>query len=374
MSRPACFWGFANLPHDVMGGTAGLGLHKTAVPARCGPWYQGPRVIRSPCAARRRLLAHQRAVAGWRAAAAAPGAAAITHAGSAGGPWSPSSNAMAAAGLETLASGRARQGSAPPAVTVRCGSAGGGPYPCPALAPGGAALAAGYQHLVERLDGGAPQGSPPLQGAASRGSGSPHLGASPLCPRLMRSASGAPGEGDLQLYSVTGSPMQALISQGGGTGALPAAARPDAAGSLAAASCAPAALWRQASSHPGMTADPGAGLPGKPGQAVLGRSQSYFSGGEPPGCDAIPAVWPPGTGAAAALGSSGAAGAREQSLGVPSRGQAPGGDTKADSATAAAHALAPHMASLGLGRNPSAHSALALCRDIWGRSAEPLEQ
>ena len=133
-----------------------------------------------------------------------------------------------------------------------------------------------------------------------------------------------------------------------------------------------AAMWPQASPHPGITPDPGLGLPGKPGRAVLGRGPSYFSGGGPPGGDAIRAVWPPGTGAVATAGPSVAADACEQSPSGPLCARPPGSDPKGDPATA--DALAPRLASLGLGRNPSAHSALALCRDIWGRRAEPLER
>lgn len=285
---------------------------------------------------------------------------------------------MAAAGLETLETlGRARQGSAPPAVALRCGSAGeGNPNPCPGIGPRGQAYAAEHQRLAERLGGGTPQGSPPLQGAF-RGCGSPHLGASPLRPHLMRTASGAPDGGDPQSYRVSAFPLQAQVSQGGGAGALPAAARPEAAGPLAGASGAPAALWQQARSNPGTNLDPGMAPPGKPGQVMLGRSQLYFSGGGRPGGDAIRAVWPPGTGASAALGSSGAMYTCEQGPGMPWRGQLASGageDPKADPATAAADALALRMASLGLGRSPGAHSALALCRDIWGRRAESLEQ
>lgn len=273
---------------------------------------------------------------------------------------------MAAAGLETLETlGRARQGSAPPAVALHCGRSGeGNPSPCPGIGPRGQAYVAGNQRLAERLDGGTPQGSPPLQGAF-RGCGSPHLGASPLGPHLMRTASGAPDGGSPQPYRVSGFPLQAQASQGGSAGALPGAAQPEAA------------LWRQASLNPGTALDPGMGPPGKPGQVMLGRSQSYFSGGGRPGGDAIGAVWPSGMGASPALGSSGAAYAYEGSPGMPWRGQlasGPGEDSKADPAAAAADALAPRMASLGLGRNPGAHSGLALCRDIWGRRAEPLER
>ena len=311
-------------------------------------------------------------MAGWRAAAAAQGAAATPPAGSAGGLGSPGADAMAAAGLETLETlGRARQGSAPPAVAARCGSAGdGNPNPCPGVGPRGQAHPAGHQRLAERLGGGTPQGSPPLQGGF-RGCGSPHLGASPLGPHLMRMASGTTDGGSPQLYRVSGSPLQTQVLQGGGA----------SAGPPAGASCAPAALWRQASLNPGMTLDPGMGPPGKPGQAMLGRSQSYFSGGGHPGGDAIRAVWPPDTGAGLGLrealatqASSGAEYACEQSPGMPWRGQLASDDPKPNPATAAANALAPRMASLGLGRNPGAHSALALCRDIWGRRAEALER
>ena len=225
----------------------------------------------------------------------------------------------------------------------------------------GQPYAAGHQHLADRLGGGTPQGSPPLHGGF-RGCGSPHLGASPLGPHLMRTASGAPDGGSPQPYRVSGFSQHAQVSQGGGSGALPGAAQPEAA------------QWRQASPNPGMTLDPGMGLSGKPGPVVLGRSQSYFSGGGHLGGDAIGAVWPPGTSSLEALGSSGAEYACEQRAGMPQHGQLAIEDPKYDPATLAADALAPRVASLGLGRSPVAYSALALCRDIWGRRAEALER
>ena len=131
-------------------------------PACCGP-SRGVQGRLGPCAA-----GCLRTSALWRAGARprqAPAAAAVPHAGSAGRPWSPSPDTMAAAGPETLATERARQGSAPPAMALRCGSAGEGPTPHPEFLRGAEARVTAYQHLMERLDGGAPQGHPPLQGA-----------------------------------------------------------------------------------------------------------------------------------------------------------------------------------------------------------------